>query len=184
MERSGIKVQGYLRFSQKAELEELMSIVKTLPDVRTGSDIGSICLFLQEKLNQISNELKRIKHDLREEEDYLSDVDEEIKRLLLEQCEAAETIVEIPNYNERLFHKDDYRMDQESYDDLTEICASVYNGSLELKNNLKSRKDCQDDYNEDKKTESNLKKQIADIKNVYKQLMNAIKILMKIFIEK
>lgn len=175
MERSGIKVRGYLRFSWKAELEELMSIVKTLPDVRTGSDIGSICLFLQEKLNQISNELKRIKHDLREEGDCLSDVDEEIKRILLEQCEAAETIVEIPNYNERLFHKDDYRMDQESYDDLTEICASVYNGSLELKNNLKLRKDCQDYYNKDKKTESDLKEQKSDIKKVFDQLLKAIK---------
>lgn len=59
MERSGIKVQGYLRFSQKAELDELMGIVKTLPDVRIGNGIGCICLFLKEKLNQISNELKK-----------------------------------------------------------------------------------------------------------------------------
>lgn len=72
MERSGIKVRGYLRFSQKAELEELMSIVKTLPDVRIGNDIGRICLFLKEKIDQISDEIKRIKHDIHEQENSLS----------------------------------------------------------------------------------------------------------------
>lgn len=175
MERSGIKVQGYLRFSQKAELEELMSIVKTLPDVRTGSDIGSICLFLQEKLNQISNELKKINHDMHEQENSLSIFDDEIESKLSEQCEAAERIKDIPELKSPWFSEDYYKMDQYDYEELKELCGSVYDGSHELEDFFDLKTNCQKKYNKYKNINSELKEQKSDIKKVFDQLLRAIK---------
>lgn len=175
MEREEIPVQSYLRFSQKASLNELMNVVMGLPEARAGSDIVEICWDLQQDIDHINAGIKELKHELREDEQTMSDLDEDIADLFNQLKDVVADIASIPQYNSKWFSKDDYRMSQEDYATLCNHCEVVEEDVDAFKDVLDTVKNNQSVYVEKKSCLAELKEQKYAIDSVRKQLSNAIK---------
>lgn len=175
MEREEIPVQSYLRFSQKANLNELMNVVKGLPEARAGFDIAEICWDLQQDIDHIDTGIKELKHELQEDEQTMSELDEDIADLFNRLKDATEDISSIPQYNSRFFSKDDYRMSQDEYARLCNLCEVVKEEVDGFQDVLDTVKNNQSIYVEKKSNLAELKEQKSAIDNVRKQLSNAIK---------
>ena len=175
MSRAEIDVRGYVRFSQKAPLKDIMTVVESLPEGRTGLDIFQICydlkrdLFnLQKYLDQSYKELRELESLIENRENIITDGLENIK----DECDR---IADIPQPNSRWFHDDDYRMDKDEYQELYILCQNVKKRSDfvnecfdEFKEFVSDRHDCSEE-------QSKQKDQYSDTKRIYDRLIKAIK---------
>lgn len=175
MQRAEINVQGYLRFSQKEKLDALMQIVKNLPESPAGKDIIYICKDLQLTINAIADVIKGKKSEIRESEKILSQLNDDIESLLDSQQEWADRIKSIPQHNSRWFRADDYRMEEDEYNELNNLCESVAENSIELQSRFEETVEIQVIYSQEKADLTEFKEIKSATENVNKQLLNAIK---------
>lgn len=175
MNRAEIKVTGYLSFSQKAPLKDMMSVIETLPDARTGLDIADICWDLRRDMYYLENDLnenKKILRELKEEIDSNKDSINEDINYIIENCDR---IASIPQYNSRFFTKDDYRMDQYEYQELTNLCSSTENASEDMRIIFDAYTENTNNHYNLSKEQSENKEQYDSTKKIYDSLMKAIK---------
>ena len=175
MENAKIQVSGYLKFSQGHNLEELMNVIKRLPELRTNINIGSICWILHSFLGVVNDQIKELKHDIRKDEDGLISLKEGIDETLSEQQESVRRIASLPQYNSRWFSQDDYRMDQEEYQELNDLCNVVDQCGDSLEILIGVLQDNQESYLDLKSLYSELQEKKSAILKVYNNLFSAIK---------
>lgn len=175
MNRAEINVTGYLTFSQKAPLKDIMSVIETLPDARTGLDIVDICWDLKRDIYHFENYLSENKKILRELQEGIDSSNHIINEDINDIIENCKRIADIPKYNSRFFSKDDYRMDQYEYQELSNLCDSTKNASEDMRIFIEDYKESIYNYNE-LSTEQSEKKELYDsTKKIYNSLMKAIK---------
>lgn len=175
MSRDGINVSGYVRFSQKAPLKNIMTMIEGLPDARTGLDIGRICLDLQRDLYHLQKYLDDLKKDQRDFKKLLENREEILNKDIDKVIESCGRISEIPQYNSRFFSKDDYRMDQDEYAELVSRCEGAVGASEQVKECFEDYKDFINQFHEISNEQNDRKEQYAATKNIHNLLMNAIK---------
>lgn len=175
MNRAEINVTGYLTFSQKAPLKDMMSVIEALPDARTGLDIANICLDLKRDINNLQENLDDIKKDLREYNDLIDNREEIISADIEEVVESSYRIESIPQYNSRFFGKDDYRMAVDEYNELTGLCGFVKETSDQIKECFNDYTEFLKEYHKISEIQSNKKEQYDSTKKIYDNLMKAIK---------
>lgn len=175
MSKAGINVMGYVRFSQESKLDDLMHIIQSIKRKEVSKDIKDIYIEIQHDINQLSSNLKELKTDIRETENRIETLEDSISTNLTDLSESSKTVASIPRYNSRWFHADDYRMDQDEFENLTHYCEIIANDSdcveeevAELKEAVKKLSELSDNHNQTKELANSLKSILA-------QLMNAIK---------
>lgn len=174
MERAGIQVRSYIRFSQKSDLSELMSVVRSLPDMRSGLDIAEICWEILSAINQRSQEVKMLTRAIHKAETQLEQLDQWFAGLLATQEDACQQIKTIPQLHTRWFHADDYRMDAEDHHQLEGCCDSVLLNCQQLNTLFERRAETQSDYSNKKNQVERLKSQKSELVKIRKYLWQAI----------
>ena len=177
MNREEIKVQGYLRFSKEADSEVLMDVVKRLPKIRIGFDIVDICLDLQRAINESSSIIDSLKYKLKRCQENMDELNERLDDKLESQKCAVSQIVEIPQRRSHWFRADDYRIDQDEYEDLSKLCKFVDKNGDDMIMDFDNIKDCQKEGIELNTKLTNEKEKKSEIYGVLKRLLDAIKIL-------
>ena len=175
MQDNHINVAGYIRFSQKAKLNDLMNIIESLPDARTGLDICEICFDLRRDITHTEQLLSTRKTDIREITELLENREEILNEDIQDVVEFCNEIISIPQYNSRFLAKDDYRMEQDEYERLSTLCDAAVERSSQIKICYDDYKDFIAQYHKDIESQNNDKEQLIATKNIYTQLMNAIK---------
>lgn len=177
MERAGINVADYVVFSKKEPLENLMRVIGSLPDGKSGLDIASICFDLKRDIFVMEELLKENKIELRELKKLLDNREEVINDDIAYMVENSERIASIPQYNSKWFGKDDYRMDISEYIELKNLCEGVKDVSDQVKECFDDYKEFIAEYHTGLNKQTDLKERNAATNNVYKLLLNAIKSL-------
>ena len=175
IERAGIQVRSYIRFSQKSDLSELMTVVRSLPDMREGLDIVEICWEILSAIDRRSLEMKSFRREIHKTETQLEQFDQWFAELLAMQEDACQQIVSIPQLHTRWLHADDYRMEEEDYDQLTDCCNTVSQNCEELNSLFEHRKEAQADYSDKKNLFEQLKSQRSDLVRIREHLWQAIR---------
>ena len=175
MNRAEITVTGYLHFSQKAPLKDLMSVIETLPEARTGLDIAHICLDLKRDINNLQVSLNDVKKDLREYNDLIDNREEIISADIEDVVASSYRIESIPQYNSRFFGKDDFRMSVDEYNELTGLCGFVKETSNQIQECFNDYTEFLKEYHKISEIQSNKKEQYDSTKKIYDNLMKAIK---------
>ena len=126
LQDEGIAINTVIRFSKKEPLSNIMD-----PILRIRHD-SSREAYLDDLISLLSNRLKELAADTKEAQkksnklenksSRLVDTYNEAIRSLQEDCIA---VSEIPQYNSRLFSKDDYRISQEQYDEFISILQEI-----------------------------------------------------------
>lgn len=177
MARAEIEVADYVIFSKKAPLENIMRVIESLPEGRTGLDIWQICHDLKSDILRLQDNLKNYKTNLRKIKKGLDDCEEGINQDITYMTDDCEGITSIPHYNDRWFLKDDYRMDQKGYEDLCYLCYRIKDKSSAVSRGFERYKGLIKDYHTSINEQNDLKEQCVATENIYKLLMSAIKAL-------
>ena len=91
--------------------------------------------------------------------------------------EACDRIAKIPQYNSRLFSRDDYRMDKEEHQELTGLCEYAVNASEQSKECFDEYESFVEEYHKQLNDRNSTKEQFNETQNIHNQLMAAIKAL-------
>lgn len=126
---SGVKVEGVIRFSIKEPLSVMTNAIKSVRrDQSKENYIENIVNDLNEAINSVKSIMEQRNNErqnLRKKGDILVD---QFVQILNQFSDNSQEASEIPQYNSRLFSKDDYRMSQEEYGKL----INLLNGNIEL----------------------------------------------------
>lgn len=178
----GVTVEGFVRFSAKAKLDDIMSVIKAVKR-DTAKDI-----YMDELLELVKELKDSCDKDVQE-------ASAECKRLL-EACnkttvkfesagdklhDNCQKAVDIPHFEEHLFRKDNFEMSKEEYNKLeavlNTICVDNYNEFVAIYNEYgKEVKTLSDAW----RTCSDLGKVSTKVEDCYEMLNNKYKKLKKI----
>lgn len=132
MQRAQIKVNGYVRFSQVAKIDELMKIIKSLKSRRENDDAKKIFIDIQSDIIHFNEELIHLQKDIRNKKTSLEEFKENIIDYLDSLKDCCHNMGNLPQLNNRWFRDDDYRMDKHEYqefvrckDDVLEGCDNI-----------------------------------------------------------
>lgn len=175
MVRAEITVSGYIRFSQKAPLADIMKILESLPEARTGLDIARIYYDLKKDMIELETKLKNYKNELRELNKVIENREEIITTDIDYMVDLSGRISKLPQLNERWFAKDDYRMDQADYSVLTELCEDIEKSSEQVKECYDEYKKYSSEYYKTLEDRNNTKEQYNSTKKIYTLLADALK---------
>lgn len=177
MERAEIDVKGYIRFSQKSKINELMNVIQSLEAKNINNDISFICSDIQSDINLLDKKMKSLRQDIRKYEKIIENREEVILSDLETLKDSSQRVASIPKPNSRWFHANDYRMDQEEYQELSEHCDLIECCSDNIEGNFQNFKDYQTEYRNLLEERDNTKEQIKNLQNILNQLKNTLKSL-------
>lgn len=134
---AGVEINGVIRFSKKEPLDRIMTPILSIPH----DNSKEVYLEnLMARLDNIGKELsKKTKaahknsNVLEEQSQNLVDAYNDAIDILIDDCETAR---KIPQYHERTFRKDDYRLSQEQYTVLKGILDQIRDSHTETLLNL------------------------------------------------
>ncbi len=174
MKRANIDVKGYVRFSQESKLDELMGIIQSLKSKEVNNDIMDIFADIQSDINHLEDQLKTLRKNIRELETYVGELETDISSALDDLNESSNYVASIPKYNSRWFHQDDYRMDQDEYQRLTEYCGNISACSESVADLVKELKESVELLPALKDEQSERKELTNSLNSILNQLLNAI----------
>lgn len=177
MERAEIDVKGYIRFSQKSRIDELMNVIQSLEAKNINNDISFICSDIQSDINLLDEKLKSLRQRVQEYENLIENREKIILSDLETLKDSSQRVASIPQLNSRWFHADDYRMDQEEYQELSEHCGLIESRSDNIDECFQDFKDYQTEYLNLLEERDNTKEQTKNLQNILDQLKNALKSL-------
>lgn len=175
MVRAEITISGYIRFSQKAPLVDIMKVIESLPKARTGLDIARIYYDLKKDLLELETILKNNKKELRELNRVIENREEVITTDIDDMVYLSDRISNIPQLNERWFAKDDYRMDQDEYKELNRLCNDIAESSEQVKECYNEYKEFASQYYKASEELYKKKEQYKSTKNIYTLLAKALR---------
>ena len=177
MSRAEIDVRGYVRFSQKAPLKDIMTVVESLPEGRTGLDIFHICYdlkrilaILQRNLDKYNRVLDKLDSDISDHEDSITDDIGDI----VEYCYR---IANIPQHDSGffIFRDEHYKMNPTEYQELYDLCVNGQKASKSVEKCFEDYKYLLSNFHDKSKDRSESKEQYSDMKKIYDSLIKAIK---------
>lgn len=122
----GVSVQGFVRFSAKADLNDIMSVIK---GVKRDSAKDTYMEHLIEAVQTIKKtsekevkDAEEVCQSLLDSSNNITDSFNEAMGNLAEDCETA---AGIPHFEEHLFRKDNYEMSQEEYGNLVDVLQQI-----------------------------------------------------------
>ena len=177
MERAGISVKGYVRFSQKSRLDELMNIIQSLESKKTNFDITSICLRIRSDIDQLNKNLKSLRQKIRKYETEISEYEDTISSGLGEMQESSQRVASIPQLKSHWFSADDYRMDQEEYQELSEHCNFMEQCSEDIAIIFPDLRKKVEEHMKLSESQQTYKEQTKGLQDILKQLENTLKSL-------
>ncbi len=126
VEKNGILVNGYVQFSHKAPVSSLLKLIESIP---TGNDKDEIITELQGILSNTKNNLQkehdairgRLKELERQNENYMYYLDKNLK----EMEESCNGLYNIPEYTEKLFGSDYYKITLGEWDDFKSYLNNI-----------------------------------------------------------
>lgn len=170
---SGVKVEGVIRFSIKEPLSVMTNAIKAVRrDQSKENYIDNVITDLNgaiSSVKQMMDERNNERQNLRRKGDQLVD---QFVSVLNSFSDNSQEAASIPQYNNRIFSKDDYRMSQEEYAqlvdllnsnvDLCQSAADSYDAKVENTEELVSAyeafEECKDVYNRISECKANLEK--------------------------
>ena len=121
-----LEIQGFIRFSSRAPLSDIMNPIKS---IRHDSDKENYIDTLLQALNAWQNEQKKDVKNSQNEADKIRRQSENLVQKYNNAMNAlagdCETVSNIPQYNSRIFSRDDYRMSQEQYQEMNELLEQI-----------------------------------------------------------
>lgn len=126
LQDEGISINTVIRFSKKEPLSKIMDPILSIHhDSSREAYLDDLMSLLSERLKELAADTKEAQkksNKLENKSSRLVDTYNEAIRSLQEDCIA---VSEIPQYNSRLFSKDDYRISQEQYDEFISILQEI-----------------------------------------------------------
>lgn len=175
MSGSGIDVSGYLRFSQKADITELMSVISQLPDIHNGLEIVKIFTDMKEIHNTLTQDQMSLKRNYFKFEENIGCSYQSIGEILNKIQYNSYDITMVPQMQHHWFSEFDFRLSKVDYQNLCELCKEVRSDSLELVNDFEGMKNNFLDYFICVNELDELKQKISGIINLRRQFENALK---------
>lgn len=118
--KAGVSVEGYIRFSAKAPLANIM---KPIQSIKRSADSDNYLQNLQQELNESLTEFKTAVNEAKKEVDeqtaLCDNITENFIRHLRRAIDFSVNASNLPTYNERFFHENDYRLSQTEYNQMT-----------------------------------------------------------------
>lgn len=119
--KAGVSVEGYIRFSAKAPLANIMKPIKSIKRSAESEDYLSNLRQEMAKnlqlLNQWSNEARNA---VQEQRNACDKITTDFNQNLQNTQDASDFAANLPQPNSRFFHEDDYRLSQEEYRQMKE----------------------------------------------------------------
>lgn len=126
MSEDGLSVQGYIRFSRKTPLQEIMNIIKNIP--RTELRTSFVC-DIENDLSALNNEIykkcNRLNNKLKETENKRDSITNQVVMYMNRLIENCVTASSIPKWTEHLFSKDRYEMSAEEGQQLMYLLQEI-----------------------------------------------------------
>lgn len=121
-----LKIQGFIRFSSRAPLSDIMNPIKSIQhDSDKENYIGTLLQALNvwqiEQNNDVRKSQKEADNIRRQSENLVQKYNNAMN-VLARDCE---TVSSIPQYNSRWLREDDYRMSQEEYQEMIELLDQI-----------------------------------------------------------
>lgn len=177
MSGAGIDVSGYLRFSQKADITELMSVISQLPDVHNGLDIVKIFTDMKEIHNSLNENLLFLKRNCLEGEEKLDMSYQSMSEIIEKIQDNSDDILEVPQKKDHWFRASDFRLSEADYQTLCRLCEEVKDEAGELVGAFDEMKSHLVDHFNNLNELDESKQKISGIINLRHQLENAVKLL-------
>lgn len=128
----GINIEQFIRFSSKANLQDIMKPIKSISHDATNESYIQSLYDLMEKVvaesEESVSEFNKSKTESGKRCDSLVEKYNEAIQLLRQNCEAA---AEIPRWEEHFFSKDRYEMTDEEYGNLVNELSQICNIRIE-----------------------------------------------------
>lgn len=181
MKNANIQIEDCIKFSQKSDLRELLSIINNIQisEIRTGNDILEILFDLETDLAEIEDTLDEIRDDIQEYESILDNIQDGIDISIKNQKFICEDIENIPQKQTYWFSDTDYRMSEEEYEELCNKCKFVLNEGYDIVELHQEWKDIYDKYKNLSKLYHTFIEKDKTITKIQKDLLSEIKKLDK-----
>lgn len=175
MSDSRIKVSGYLRFSKKSDITELMSVISQLPDVHNGLDIVKIFTDMKSLHDELKEKQRLLKNDCDESENNL-DLSYQYMHDIIEKIQYnSDEIPAVPQKKNHWFRASDFRLSETEYQTLCGLCVEVKYEAGVLVDAFEDMKDLLEEHFNNINAFDESKQKISGIHNIRQQLEDAVK---------
>lgn len=126
LQDAGIKIEAVIRFSKKEPLEAIMRPILSIKrDDSREQYLADMIALLKTKVEELRKETKQAQQKCNTLENRSSNLVDAFNRAISSLVDDSVEASNIPQYNSRLFSKDDYRMSQEQYAQLRSILDRI-----------------------------------------------------------
>lgn len=132
LQDEGIKIEAIIRFSKKEPLENIMSPILAIKhDNSREQYLDEMISMLTEKVKELINDTKEAHKKSNSLENRSSRLVDAFNRAINNLGENCVTVYNIPQYNSRLFSKDDFRISQEQYSEFISLLEQISGENLD-----------------------------------------------------
>ena len=121
-----VDVKGFIHFSSKANIDNLLNVIKGIKRDKTKDlyldNLNEALKELKKNKNKEVNEAEKLCKNLLNSCNSITDRFNDAMQELRDDCERAS---EIPHFEEHLFRKDNYEMSKEEYGDLCDVLQEI-----------------------------------------------------------
>lgn len=175
MKRAGIIVNGYIRFSHKALLGELLNAIDSVPhDDSKNQFLLDLYVKIIGEQNRLNN---RCRDCLREEQKYereLNQYESDFEKYLIELTHNCDDVKKMPTYKEKFFGSDYYKMTKEEYGDFTAMLGRIEEAKTVFANIWNEQNVCAEKAGKASRAFEQIKKQRKIIDNCIKRFNNEL----------
>lgn len=132
LQDEGIKIEAIIRFSKKEPLENIMGPILAIKHDNSREQ------YLDEMISTLSEKVKELANDTKEAHKKSNSLENKSSRLvdafnsaISNLGENCVTVSNIPQYNSRLFSKDDFRISQEQYSEFISLLEQISGANLD-----------------------------------------------------
>lgn len=132
LQEEGIKIEAIIRFSKKEPLENIMGPILAIKHDNSREQ------YLDEMISTLSEKVKELANDTKEAHKKSNSLENKSSRLvdafnsaISNLGEDCVTVSNIPQYNSRLFSKNDFRISQEQYSEFISLLEQISGSNLD-----------------------------------------------------
>ena len=126
LQDEGIKIESIIRFSKKEPLENIMSPILAIKhDNSREQYLDKMLSLLSEKVKELANDTKEAHKRSNSLENKSSRLVDAFNNAINNLGNDCITVSNIPQYNSRIFSKDDFRISQEQYSEFISLLEQI-----------------------------------------------------------
>lgn len=132
LQDEGVKIEAIIRFSKKEPLENIMGPILAIKhDTSREQYLDEMISTLSQKVKELANDTKEAHKKSNSLENKSSQLVDAFNSAINNLGENCVTVSNIPQYNSRLFSKDDFRISQEQYSEFISLLEQISGANLE-----------------------------------------------------